>query len=67
MDLNLKHRTMLMTTYAAGLRVSELCRVAKVPFHPGENGPHNWRHSGLQWGGNRQDRVRARRYSLADP
>jgi site-specific recombinase XerD len=26
-DLNLKHRTMLMTTYAAGLRVSELCRL----------------------------------------
>jgi integrase len=25
--LNLKHRTMLMTTYAAGLRVSELCRL----------------------------------------
>jgi integrase/recombinase XerD len=26
-ELNLKHRTMLMTTYAAGLRVSELCRL----------------------------------------
>jgi integrase/recombinase XerD len=25
--LNLKHRTMLMTSYAAGLRVSELCRL----------------------------------------
>jgi integrase/recombinase XerD len=25
--LNLKHRTMLMTTYAAGLRVGELCRL----------------------------------------
>lgn len=25
--LNLKHRTMLMTTYAAGLRLSELCRL----------------------------------------
>ena len=24
-DLNLKHRTLLMTTYAAGLRVSEVC------------------------------------------
>jgi site-specific recombinase XerD len=26
-SLNLKHRTLLMTTYAAGLRVSELCRL----------------------------------------
>lgn len=26
-DLNLKHRTLLMTAYATGLRVSELCRL----------------------------------------
>ena len=30
--LNVKHRTMLMMTYAAGLRVSEVCGCARNTF-----------------------------------
>jgi hypothetical protein len=39
--LNLKHRTVLMTTYAAGLRVSEVVRLR--PEHKHQLPPQQWR------------------------